>query len=127
MVGIGGTVGTIAIPDTVIGVGDFIPGRGNANCMGDTNWFDLALFLGCTAAAWIAGFGTGYQKGARDAVKEQILKAAPHSIASRHQLMSTRTAGKTFNTVLAIKTARQDRRDHPGTRLAEHRRKLLPA
>jgi hypothetical protein len=28
-------------------------------------------------AAWIAGFGTGYRNGARDAIKDKIVKAAP--------------------------------------------------
>jgi hypothetical protein len=35
------------------------------------------FILGCAVAAWIAGFGTGYRNGARDAIKDKILKAAP--------------------------------------------------
>ena len=35
------------------------------------------FILGCAVAAWVVGFGTGYRKGARDAIKENILRAAP--------------------------------------------------
>jgi hypothetical protein len=35
------------------------------------------IILGCAVAAWIVGYGTGYRKGARDAIRDKILKAAP--------------------------------------------------
>jgi hypothetical protein len=46
MAAIGVTVGTIAIPDTVIGLAISSQGLDNAKCMGNTNWFDLALHFG---------------------------------------------------------------------------------
>jgi hypothetical protein len=33
--------------------------------------------LGCAVAAWIVGYGMGYRKGTRDAIRDTILKAAP--------------------------------------------------
>jgi hypothetical protein len=35
------------------------------------------FILGCGVAAWIVGFGTGYRKGVRDAIKDKLLTAAP--------------------------------------------------
>jgi hypothetical protein len=35
------------------------------------------FILGSAVAAWIVGFGTGYRKGTRDAIKDNILRTAP--------------------------------------------------
>jgi hypothetical protein len=45
--------------------------------MGNSDAWTWVFIFGCAVAAWIIGFGTGYRKGVRDTIKDEILKAAP--------------------------------------------------
>lgn len=70
-----------AIQDLPLGqcyrIGDFTPRTRLCKWCGRYQLVLTWLFiLGCAVAAWIVQYGTGYRKGARDAIRDKILKAA---------------------------------------------------
>ena len=70
-----------AIQDLPLGqcyrIGDFTPRARLCKWCGRYQLVLTWLFiLGCAVAAWIVQYGTGYRKGARDAIRDKILKAA---------------------------------------------------
>jgi hypothetical protein len=74
---LGRTVGTIAIRGSVIGSALSPKGTAMQIVWTIPTGLTWLFILGCAVAAWIAGYGTGYRKGARDAIKDKVLKAAP--------------------------------------------------
>jgi hypothetical protein len=74
---LGGTAGTIAIPDTVIGIGDFTPRLDDATCMGNTNWSDLAFHFGLRSCRVDSRLRHGISERRQGRHQGKILKAAP--------------------------------------------------
>jgi len=58
-------------------VGDLPQGRGMQIVWAIPTGLIWIFVLGCAVAAWIVGYGMGYRKGTRDAIRDTILKAAP--------------------------------------------------
>jgi hypothetical protein len=77
MVAIGGTLELLPFRTLLSGLAISSQGSTMQHVWAIPTGLTWLFILGYAVAAWIAGFGTGYRNGARDAIKDKILKAAP--------------------------------------------------